>query len=122
LKNMPDGSTSYIYGNLSMKNSEASQFDLIFKKKKIKGFWLSTQLKRITQEELLEMYKIIGPFYKDVLGTKYTKKYPLAMVNEAARFYLKHMSEGKILLTNNVTEIESISYPYKLPELPTPKL
>lgn len=42
LKNMPDGSTSYIYGNLSMKNSEASQYDLIFKKKKIKGFWLTT--------------------------------------------------------------------------------
>lgn len=42
LKSMPDGATMYIYGNLSMKNSEASQFDLIFKKKKIKGFWLST--------------------------------------------------------------------------------
>jgi len=112
LKNMPDGSTSYIYGNLSMKNSEASQFDLIFKKKKIKGFWLSTQLKRITKEELLDMYKTIGPFYKDVLGTKYTKKYPLAMVSEATRFYLKHMSDGKILLTNNVTQIEDVAYPY----------
>lgn len=103
LKNMPENSTSYIYGNLSMKNSEASQFDLIFKKKKIKGFWLTNQLKRTPREEILRMYREIGTMYKDVLSTKYIKKYPFEKIEEAIRFYLKHMSEGKILMTYSVS-------------------
>ncbi|KAL4506946.1 hypothetical protein ABPG72_001367 [Tetrahymena utriculariae] len=110
LKNMPDGSTAYIYGNLSMKNSEASQFDLIFKKKKIKGFWLSTQLKRIDRKQLLDLYAQIGPMYKDVLATKYIKKYPLFQIGDAVRFYLKHMSEGKILLSTHINKVEEIPY------------
>ncbi|KAL4459927.1 hypothetical protein ABPG74_003453 [Tetrahymena malaccensis] len=112
LKCMPNGSTAYVYGNLSMKSSEVTQNDLIFKKKKIKGFWLINQLKKVSVLEGYRLIKKVGGLYKGILSTKFTHKYPLEKLDEAVKHYLKNMSEGKILLTANVKEIEEIPYPY----------
>lgn len=44
--------------------------------------------------------------YRDILATKYIKKYPLYQIGDAVRFYLKNMSEGKILLSTHVSKVE----------------
>lgn len=99
---MPNGSTAYVYGNLSMKSSEVTQNDLIFKKKKIKGFWLINQLKKTGTLEGFRLMKKVGSLYKGVLSTKFVKKYPLSKLDEAIKYYLKNMSEGKVILTHKV--------------------
>lgn len=74
---MPDCSSLYVYGNLSLKNSEASQQDLIFKRKKIKGFWLVEWMKKLGIIEAFLLSKRLAKLYSNVLSTNFVKKYPL---------------------------------------------
>lgn len=103
-----------------MKSSEVTQNDLIFKKKKIKGFWLINQMKKISTLEGFRLMKKVGGLYKGVLSTKFTHKYPLEKLEDAIKYYLKNMSEGKILLTAKVNEITEVPYPYT--SAPQPRL
>ncbi|EAR90916.1 zinc-binding dehydrogenase family oxidoreductase (macronuclear) [Tetrahymena thermophila SB210] len=109
LNNMPDGSSTYVYGNLSMKNSEASQNDLIFKHKKIKGFWLVDWMKKTSVLENYFLSKKLGSMYNNIMATSFARKYPLNQIEEACRFYLKNMTEGKILLSPSAIEISEIN-------------
>ena len=70
--------------------------------------------------EGFRLIKKVGGLYKGVLSTKFVKKYPLTHLDEAIKYYLKNMSEGKVILTNSVTEVEDM---IKSPNAaPTPKL
>ncbi len=106
---MPDCSSMYVYGNLSLKNSEASQMDLIFKKKKIKGFWLVDWMKKSSLLEVFLASKKIAKMYSNILSTSFVRKYPLTQMDDAVRFYLKNMTEGKLLVCPNIKEMENIA-------------
>jgi len=70
--------------------------------------------------EGFRLIKKVGGLYKGVLSTKFVKKYPLTHLDEAIKYYLKNMSEGKVILTTTVTEVEDM---IKSPNAaPTPKL
>jgi len=70
--------------------------------------------------EGFRLIKKVGGLYKGVLSTKFVKKYPLTHLDEAIKYYLKNMSEGKVILTNSVTEVEDM---IKTPNVaPSPKL
>lgn len=106
-----------------MKSSEVTQNDLIFKKKKIKGFWLINQMKKISMLEGFRLMRKVGGLYKGILSTKFVKKYPLSMLDEAVKYYLKNMSEGKVIITHKVLEVEDIVHNYNTaPSMPAPKL
>ncbi len=63
----------------------------------------------------------VGSLYKGILSTKFVKKYPLSKLDEAIKYYLKNMSEGKVIITTHVTEVEDIPHP-AITAAPRPKL
>lgn len=108
LKNMPNGSTAYIYGSLENDKFILNPADLMFKLKKIKGFWVSlwVRSKGLIGKAML-IYNL-----KSMLGTALkthvNKVFPLEKINEALEFYQKNMSFGKVIISpvSNVEEIE----------------
>ena len=77
------------------------------------------QLKKVGMIEGFRLMKKVGGLYKGVLSTKFVKKYPLTHLDEAIKYYLKNMSEGKVILTTKVTQVEDIPY---TPNVPRAKL
>lgn len=99
LKNMPSGSTAYIYGSLENDKFLINPGDVIFKKKSIKGFSAVSWLKNkglIGKAMLLYNLKSM---LRNILKTEVQMKFPLEKVNEAIEHYKKNMSLGKIILT-----------------------
>jgi len=76
-------------------------------------------MKKIGMLEGFRLMKKVGGLYKGVLSTKFVKKYPLTHLDEAIKYYLKNMSEGKVILTAKVSEVEDMVY---VPYVPKPKL
>jgi len=60
-------------------------------------------MKKVGMLEGFRLMKKVGGLYKGVLSTKFVKKYPLTHLDEAIKYYLKNMSEGKVILTTKVS-------------------
>lgn len=100
---MPYGSTVYHYGNLLFKPVEGlSSVDLIFFNKRVSGYWFETWLKELNEQDKKYWFDfVVNEFTKNtgVFGTQLAKKkFKLADIQEAIKYYQKNMSEGKILL------------------------
>lgn len=101
LKNMPNNSVAYVYGALSGKGCVIDPIDLIFRGKKVKGFWLT---KFLGEKGLLGKAKMmfsLKGLLKNSLATTVSKEFSLNEINEAVEFYKKNMSEGKVLIKPN---------------------
>jgi NADPH2:quinone reductase len=101
LAQLPKGSVMYNFGNLEIKNVGIDSASLIFKDKKIQGWWLPNWLKKLSPEELLKWYNYVCNDIKsgsDLFLTKTSKEFALKQINEAIQYYNKNMSEGKVLL------------------------
>ena len=99
---LPPGSTAYVYGLLSgdpQYNVPAS--DLIFKKKVLRGFWLSTEM-----ADPARVVKIVGESFKGLAEGDYkshiVKSFNHEQVKKALEFYQKNASEGKVILSSPV--------------------
>ena len=98
---LPNGSVMYNFGNLEIKNVSVDSASLIFKDKKIQGWWLPNWLKKLSLEELQKWYLYVCNDIKsgsDLFLTNTSKEYSLKQINEAIQYYMKNMSEGKVLL------------------------
>lgn len=99
LKNMPNGSTTYVYGSLENDKFLINPGDIIFKRKTIKGFWVSAWIrgKGLVGKAML-IYNLKS-MLRTTLKTEVQRKFGLEQANEAIEFYKKNMSAGKVVLT-----------------------
>lgn len=98
LRNMPKNSTVTVYGCLSMKNlGDIDIGDLMFGNKVINTFMLVQWLKTKNQLTLLPIFYKVRSNISQNMKTVVAKKYKLEQFEEGLQFYLKNMSEGKVL-------------------------
>jgi len=103
---LPDGATVYHYGNLEGKPiTGVNTSDLIFKRKKLEGWWLATWAEEVGPQEFFKWAGfIIQEFSKgsDIFDTAISKRVKLEEVNEAKDFYFGgNMSLGKVIINPN---------------------
>jgi NADPH:quinone reductase-like Zn-dependent oxidoreductase len=97
---LPVGSTAYLYGVLSGDRAyNVPAGDLIFKKKMLRGWWLTAEL-----EEPQRALKIMMGSFANLASGDYkseiSKSFPHEKYQEALEFYSKNASEGKVVLHN----------------------
>lgn len=102
LKNMPPKSTAYIYGSLENDRFLVNPGDLMFKMKKIKGFFLSLWVKNKGLIGKAMMIYNLKSMLRTSLKTDVQKTFALEQINEAIEFYQKNMSFGKVLINPNI--------------------
>ena len=102
---IPDGSILFHYGNLEIKRiAGIDSSELLFKRKVLKGWWLTYWMRSISFEELKKWKEyVIDDFRsnKNIFFTNYSKVYQLEQVQQAIEFYMAHMSEGKVIIKPN---------------------
>jgi NADPH:quinone reductase-like Zn-dependent oxidoreductase len=98
---LPDESTMYHFGNLEVKKLGIDSVSLIFKKKKILGWWLLNWLKTLTPEQRKYYYDYVVNDIQsgsDLFLSKVSKTFSLDEIKSAVEYYTKNMSDGKIIL------------------------
>eukprot|EP01135_Chromosphaera_perkinsii_P004402 Nk52_evm5s280 gene=Nk52_evmTU5s280 len=96
---MVNDSTLYSYG--SMSNSETLSVnikDLIFKGKKVEGFWVPKYQKSVGLYKLWSWSKIISASIKQDLKSDYQGSFALEELAESLKQYTQNMSKGKVLI------------------------
>ena len=74
---------------------------MIFKEITVEGFWLSSILQRISNEERAELYKETQSFLmRENFKAEVAEKFPLTEVKAAIEAYNKPGRNGKILLVS----------------------
>ena len=103
--NIPDGSILYHYGNLEMKRiGGVDSSELLFKRKVMRGWWLTYWMRGITLEELKKWKSYViddFKFNRNIFFTNYSKVYQLEQVQQAIEYYMANMSEGKVIIKPN---------------------
>ena len=98
---LPNDSTLYNFGNLELKKLGIDSGSLIFKNKKVQGWWLLNWLKNISQEEKKKWFEYVSDDIKsgsDLFLTKISDEFTMKQINDAMKYYLNSMSEGKVFL------------------------
>lgn len=91
----------YSFGVLSGKPMPVNTGLMIFKEVSIEGFWLSSILKRISNEERAQLYKETQAFLMDEDSkVEVEAKFPLEEVKAAIEAYNRPGKNGKILLVS----------------------
>ena len=98
---LPNNSTLYNFGNLELKKLGIDSSSLIFKNKKVEGWWLLNWLKNLSSEEKKQWFNYIAEDIKkgsDLFLTEISHEFNLKQINDAIKHYSTSMSEGKVLL------------------------
>ncbi|WP_306422298.1 zinc-dependent alcohol dehydrogenase family protein [Algoriphagus sp. AGSA1] len=91
----------FVFGVLSMQDLPLNTGLLIFKEITIEGFWLSSLLKRINDEERAKLYQETQGFLmRNDTRAEVAEKFPLTEVKAAIEAYNKPGRNGKILLVS----------------------
>ncbi|MDC0714910.1 zinc-binding dehydrogenase [Stigmatella sp. ncwal1] len=101
LQALPEGGTVVVYGELSGEECRIPAGELIFRRKKVEGFWLSTWLSHgIGRSQLRALVDIPLRGGKD-FETPVRAGFPLESAEEALRLAASDMTEGKVFFTPN---------------------
>ncbi|MEN2283443.1 zinc-dependent alcohol dehydrogenase family protein [Algoriphagus sp. SE2] len=88
-----------VFGSLSLENIPVNSGLMIFKSLKIEGFWLSSHMQEMDQNERKEAFKKVFQFLTDKDSQiDVAEKYPLEEFAEAIKAYEKAGRNGKIIL------------------------
>lgn len=98
LRAMPAGSTAIIYGALSMEGCLVDPRSLIFERKRVRGFWLSDQLRTQGALKSFRAARKIQKHLGDVLKTEVRARVPLERAVEDIERYAHEMTGGKLLI------------------------
>ncbi|MCB1160750.1 MAG: zinc-binding dehydrogenase [Leptospiraceae bacterium] len=98
IEDLPFASKILIYGALSEALVPLNAGLMIFQKKTIQGFWLSTWIYEKGIEEVLRISKEVQENLADELKTDVHKKFSLDDAYEALEYYKQNMSKGKVLI------------------------
>ena len=88
-----------VYGGLSQELAQVDPGQLIFERKSIEGFWLTTWLSKKNFLQRLAIWQRAQKLIMTDLKSEIRKKYPLNDVKHAIKEYRSQMTGGKILLT-----------------------
>ncbi|OYV91676.1 MAG: hypothetical protein B7Z73_05400 [Planctomycetia bacterium 21-64-5] len=98
LRAQPAGSRLLVYGALSQEAIQIDPRSLIFERKCVRGFLLTTWLR---SQNLLGQLRTAGKVQRSIgtdLKTEIQAKFPLAEARTALEHYASHMTGGKVLL------------------------
>jgi NADPH:quinone reductase-like Zn-dependent oxidoreductase len=93
-----EGSTVYLYSNLSEEKSFFDTRILLQQQKEIKGFYLGNYSSKQGILKTLKRIKKAHNLLKNELKTNIAKTVELENVEEGIEFYKNNMSQGKVLL------------------------
>lgn len=96
---MPRGSRMIVYGGLSLQPVNISIEDLIFRGKRVEGFWLSTWLPTLAPAHVMSIWHEEQARIDDTYKTDVRARYPLEEIAAALADYEGQMSGGKVLIT-----------------------
>jgi NADPH2:quinone reductase len=98
---LPNGSVMYNYGNLEVKPVSIDSISLIFKDKKVFGWWLMNWFKLLSKEERKHWHDYVVKNIEkgsDLFLTEISKSFDLKDISKAMDYYMNNMSKGKVLL------------------------
>jgi NADPH:quinone reductase-like Zn-dependent oxidoreductase len=105
LNAMPEGSTLYLYGAMSMSAAEGiNPSGIIFGRKSLQGLWLTNWVKK---QGLWKLYKATNKVIEllpTILKSEVSREFPMENLDEALEFYKANMSAGKVILKPHLLE------------------
>jgi hypothetical protein len=93
-----EGSTVYLYANLSEEKSFFDTRVLLQQQKEVKGFYLGNYSSNQGIIKTLKRIKKAHNLLKNELRTNIAKTVELENVEEGIKFYKNNMSQGKVLV------------------------
>lgn len=99
LASLKNGGRLMAFGALSLENMPVNSGLMIFKNLKIEGFWLTTWIESLSNEERQKAFKtVLGFLMKQEVKVDVAGKYPLEEFKAALEAYQKPGRNGKIIL------------------------
>jgi NADPH2:quinone reductase len=98
LSALPDGSTLFQYGLLGGNTTTINADDLVFRRKRITGFWASDWVKT---QSIFALLALQGSMKKSIgshIQTEISQTYSLHQTVDAIQQYAANMTSGKVLL------------------------
>lgn len=96
---MPYGSQALVYGALSEQNIPVNAGIMLFQKKTLSGFWLSSWSHEKGNEFVIQTAQQAQTYLDSDLHTEIHKIFPISQAYEAIEYYKTNMSKGKTLIT-----------------------
>lgn len=98
LRAMPRGSEAIVYGALSMEPITLAPGQLIFRDQRVRGFWLSSWLGKVSVVKLLSMVVETQRLLDSDLASPVRACLPLEQIQRALELYEQDMTGGKVLI------------------------
>ncbi len=98
LSALPDGATIFQYGLLGGKTTTINADDLVFRRKRIAGFWASDWVKTQSIFELLALQSSMKKTIGSQIQTEISQNFPMSQTVDAIKHYTANMTSGKVLL------------------------
>lgn len=98
LKAMPDDGKIIVYGGLSQEAVQSDPGDLIFRNKRVEGFWLTHWLRKKNIFQSLSLWRRAQKLLLTDLRSDIRARYPLQQAQTAVEDYRAQMTGGKVLL------------------------
>ncbi|NQX68590.1 zinc-binding dehydrogenase [Paenibacillus alba] len=102
LSALPDGSSLFQYGLLGGHTTTINADDLVFRRKRISGFWASDWVKTQSIFELLALQGAMKKSIGSAIQTEISQTYGLHQAVYAIEHYAASMTSGKVLLLPKV--------------------
>lgn len=96
---LPDGGTVIVYGGLSEQECRIHPGELIFRRKKVEGFWLSSWFSKGFGKDQLRALVGVPTMMGKEFETPIRARLPLESAGEALRIAASDMTAGKVLFT-----------------------
>ncbi len=97
IRAQPGGSRLFVYGALSQEPARIDPGSLIFERKRVEGFWLTSWLRT---KNVVSQFRIAGKVQKLLathLSTDIQARLPLEEAAHGLEQYVTHMTSGKVL-------------------------
>ena len=100
MRNMPRRSEIIWYGKLSDNdpNIKINAMDWLMNETTIRGYAFSFWILSLSEEERQKVFENIKKRLNDVFKTEISKTFKLEEANEAYDYYLKNMTQGKVII------------------------
>jgi NADPH:quinone reductase len=101
LQALPEGGTVVVYGALSGEECRVPASELIFRRKKVEGFWLGTWFSQGLGKSQLRALVEVPMRAGTMFETPVRARFPLEAAEEALRLASTDMTAGKVFFTPN---------------------
>lgn len=99
LRALPNGGTVTVYGGLAGQPAQVGVDQLIFKNKRVDGFWLSAWLTQVDPMAQMAAWLAVCADAETIYRSDVQARFPFESVREAVQTYAANMTGGKVVLT-----------------------